>query len=161
LDDADRMASAAVAAAEQVGAADLVCEALLAAGRCQRARDPAAAAHTFQRARGTARAAGLAHLEARAILELGFVLAYDTGADQLLVQARRLASVTGAPETEAVACNALAVAAWLRADVDAVHNYARTAMTLARRYRLGLLLPAALVLAASAAALRGDRAGMQ
>ena len=77
------------------------------------------------------------------------------------MQARRLAAAAGSPETEAVAFNALAVAAWLRADVDAVQNHARTAITLARRYRLGLLLPAALVLIASAAALRGDRAGME
>jgi DNA-binding NarL/FixJ family response regulator len=161
LDDADLMASAAVAAAERAGAADLVCEALLARGRCHRARDLAAAAQAFQRARGTARAAGLAHLEARATLELGIVFAYGTGEDQLLVEARRLASATGSPETEAVACNALAVAAWQRADVDALCDHARTATTLARRYRLGLLLPAALVLAASAAALCGDRAGME
>jgi DNA-binding CsgD family transcriptional regulator len=156
LDDADRLANEAAEAAGRAGAADLRCEALLVQGRCARMRDLAAAEAAFEQARAVAHAAGLTHLEARAVTELGFVVSYRAGADELLHEARRLAEACGAPETEAVVRIALSAAAWYRADIDAQMTHGQAAIRLARRYRLGQLVPAAMIMLAGAHAQRAD-----
>jgi DNA-binding CsgD family transcriptional regulator len=76
------------------------------------------------------------------------------------LESRRLAEACGAPETEAVAENHLAVAAWSRGDVDDILVHAAAVLQLARRYRLGLLVPAALIHQACAHAMRGDNAAV-
>ena len=157
LAEAGRLASAAVAAAEAAGVSDLLCEALLVHGRCARIRDHDVAERAFERARVVAHEAGLVHREARALAELGSVDAYR-GLETRLQESRRLAEACGAPETEAVAENHLAVAAWTRGDVDAILGHAEAVLQLARRYHLGLLVPAALIHQACAHAMRGDSA---
>ena len=159
LDDAGRLAADAVAAAERAGVPDLLCEALLVHGRCARIRDHNVAERAFERARTVAHDAGLAHREARALAELGSVHAYR-GLVTRLLESRRLAEACGAPETEAVAENHLAVAAWSRGDVDDILVHAAAVLQLARRYRLGLLVPAALIHQACAHAMRGDNAAV-
>ncbi|HTF52698.1 MAG TPA: BREX system ATP-binding domain-containing protein [Pseudonocardia sp.] len=159
LDDAGRLAAEAVDAAERAGVPDLLCEALLVHGRCARIRNHEVAECAFERARTVAREAGLAHREARALAELGSVHAYR-GLVTRLLEARRLAEACGAPETEAVAENHLAVAAWTRGDVDDILVHAAAVLQLARRYRLGLLVPAALIHQACAHAMRGDSAAV-
>jgi DNA-binding NarL/FixJ family response regulator len=161
LDDADRLAAAAVAAAEGCGDANLLCEALFVHGRCVRMRDLDAAARVFARARDTARAAGLVHREARALAELGSVEAHRGGDEELLREACRLAEGCGALETEAVAYNVLCVGAWFRGDAAGVLAHATKSLALARRYGLGQLIPAILIMLASGYALRGDRASME
>jgi DNA-binding CsgD family transcriptional regulator len=153
--DAVTLAAAAVFAAEGAGDPDLLCEALLVHGRCLRMSDPDAAVDAFERARGAARIAGLVHREARALTELGFVRGY-TGDLAALREARALAGSCGAPETEAVAENALAAGEWWRADIPAMLGHTAAGLSLARRYRLGRLVPALLVMRASAHALAAD-----
>lgn len=155
LDDAGRLAAGAVTAAERAGIPDLLCEALLVHGRCARIRDHELAEQAFDRARTVAHDAGLAHREARALAELGSVHAYD-GEETRLLESRRLAETCGAPETEAVAENHLAVAAWMRGDVEEILVHAAAVLALARRFRLGLMVPAALIHLACGHALRGD-----
>jgi tetratricopeptide (TPR) repeat protein len=160
FDDAERLAPAASELAERAGAADLRCEALLVHGRCARMRNLDAAEQSFERARSIAHAAGLAHREARALTELGFIDAWRNGGSSRLIQARDLAAACGAPETEAVTENALAASAWFRGDTDALQAHASAALALSRRYRLGVMVPSALVMVAGAYALRGDAAAM-
>jgi DNA-binding CsgD family transcriptional regulator len=161
IDDATRLAAAAVAAAEQTGDPDLLCEALLVHGRCLRTRRLGLAIRAFRRCADVAEAAALAHREARALTELGFVYGYRDGDDTVLLAARARARACGAPETEAVTENALAGIAWCRADADAVATHADAGLALARRYRLGQLEPALFVCAAAGRALRADTVGME
>jgi DNA-binding NarL/FixJ family response regulator len=161
VDDAARLAASAVAAAEQAGDPDLLCEALLVHGRCLRTRRLGLAIRVFRRCADVAEAAGLAHREARALTELGFVYGYRDADDRVLLTARSRARACGAPETEAVAENALAGIAWCRADADAVASHTDAGLALARRYRLGQLEPALLVCAAAGRALRADTVGME
>jgi DNA-binding NarL/FixJ family response regulator len=161
LDDAERFAAEAVAAADRAEDADLRCEALLVHGRCTRVRDLDAAAAVFQLARAVARQAGLAHWESRATTELGFVRSYYAGDAELLHEARVLAEAGGAPETEAVIEIALTAAAWYRGDYEAQAAHGATAARLAHRHRLGQLEPAAMIMVAAVHAQRGDRAAME
>nr|WP_219415845.1 LuxR family transcriptional regulator [Pseudonocardia nigra] len=161
FDDAERLAGVAVAAAERAGAPDLLCESLLVHGRCARIRDLALAERAFDRARTVARDAGLAHREARCLAELGTVDVYGSGGTERLREAAELASACGSSETEAVAEQHLAIAAWRVADADTMQMHAEAALRIARRYRLGLLLPAALILLGCAHAYRGDHAAME
>jgi DNA-binding CsgD family transcriptional regulator len=161
LDEAEKLAPAAGDSAERTGVADLRCEALLVHGRCARMHNLDTAERSFDRARTVAREAGLAHREARALTELGFIDAWRDGGSARLLEARDLAAACGAPETEAVAENALAAAAWFCGDTDALQTHATAALALSRRFRLGVLVPSALVLLAGAHALRGDAAAME
>jgi DNA-binding CsgD family transcriptional regulator len=158
--DAIHLAAGAVAAAERAGDPDLLCEALLVHGRCTRIRDLDAAMRAFDRARATASAAGLVHREARALTELGFLRAYS-GDLATLQEARVLAGGCGAPETEAVAENALTAGAWTRGEPDVAVSHADAGLALARRYRLGGLVAALLINRCSALALRGDPAAVE
>jgi DNA-binding CsgD family transcriptional regulator/tetratricopeptide (TPR) repeat protein len=160
LADAHPLAAAAVEAAERSGDANARAEALLVFGACARLHDAEEARHAFEHALAVARRAGLAHHEARALAELGFAPSVSGVETTLLAEAKRLAEACGAPETEALAELTLATSAWCRADPDSVSAHATTAARLARRYRLGRLLPAALVTAASAHAMRGEREEM-
>jgi DNA-binding NarL/FixJ family response regulator len=159
--DAARLAESAVTEAHRAGDPDLLCEALLVHGRCLRMRDVAGASAAFARARDVAREASLAHREARALTELGFVESYRTGDDVALRAACALAEACGAPETEAVARQALSARAQMQGDVALSLEHADAGLALARRYRLGQLVPAILIMKAAALALRGDTAGME
>jgi DNA-binding CsgD family transcriptional regulator len=159
--DAEQLAESAVVAADRAGDPDLLCEALLVHGRCVRMHDLAGASAAFGRARDVARGASLAHREARAMTELGFVESYRTGDAAVLRAACALAEACGAPETEAVARQALSASAQLQGDVALSLEHADAGLALARRYRLGQLVPAILIMKAAALALRGDTAGME
>jgi DNA-binding CsgD family transcriptional regulator len=155
------LAEAAVNAAESTASPDLLCEALLVLGRCTRESDLTAAELVFERARVVARNAGLTHWQARALAELGTVDFYRGGGPGRAEQARALARECGAPETEAVAEQHLSVLGWNRDDADVMRAHAEAAIGIARRYRLGLLLPSALILLACAHAVRGNAGAME
>ena len=159
--DSAALAAAAVDAAGSSADPDLLCEALLVLGRCTRGGDLAGAERAFARARDVARDAGLTHLEARALAELGTIDFNRGGAPERLEAARTLARACGASETEAVAEQHLAVLAWNHDDVEVMIEHARAAIGIARRFRLGMLLPSALILDGCARALRGDTAAME
>jgi len=159
--DSGMLAAAAVAAAESSADPDLLCEALLVRGRCARDTDLAVAERAFERARDVARDAGLAHRQARALAELGTIDFHRGGGPERLREARALARACGACETEAVAEQHLAVLAWSHGDVDVMLEHAQAAIGIARRFRLGMLLPSALILQACAHALRGATDAME
>lgn len=159
--DAERHAVAAVEAAARTADPDAECEALLVHGRCLRVHDMGAAARAFERARDVAHGASLAHREARAMTELGFAAGYQDLDETTLLTARAQAEACGAPETEAVADNALAALAATRADPAATQAYAEAGLALARRYRLGQLIPALLIEKAVGLALCGDTDAME
>jgi DNA-binding CsgD family transcriptional regulator len=129
-------------------------------GRCARIHDHGTAERAFERARTVAREAGLVHREARALAELGSVDAYR-GVETRLHESCRLAQACGLPETEAIAENHLAVAAWMRGDVDGILGHAEAVLQLAQRFHLGLLGPAALIHQGCAHAMRGDSATVE
>lgn len=161
VDEAASHATVAVREAERDGDAEALCEALIVHGRCLRMRDMDAAARTFGRAGDEARSASLVHLEARALTELGFLASYGCSDDALLREALALAGACGAPETEAVAHQALAGFAQSRADARSAIEHADTALALARRFHLGQLVPATLVMKAAALALGGDTVAVE
>jgi DNA-binding NarL/FixJ family response regulator len=161
FDDAEKLAAAAIDAAERTDAPDLLCEALLVHGRCLGYRELGAAERAFDRARVVARDAGLAHRQARALAELGIVDFDRCAGPERLLSALHLARACGAVETESVVEQCLAFLAWTHADVDAVQAHAGALIGLARRYRLGLMLPWGQILLAGAHALRGDADAME
>ncbi|MHC1562125.1 ATP-binding protein [Actinomycetospora sp. C-140] len=161
VDDASRHAVAAIEAAERARDADAECEARLVHGRCLREHDMDAAIEAFERARVVASRASSAHREARALAELGFATGYVSLDESALRAARALAEACGAPETEAVAENGLGLLAWTRADVAETLEHADAGLALARRYRLGQLVPALLIVRACGLALRGDIDAME
>jgi DNA-binding CsgD family transcriptional regulator len=121
----------------------------------------AAAAGACARPRAVAHHAALAHREARATTELGFAVGYQDLDETTLLAARAQAGACGAPETEAVADNTLAALAATRAEPGATVEYADAGLALARRYRLGQLVPALLIEKAVGLALRGDTDAME
>jgi len=159
--DSSVLAAAAVEAAESSADPNLLCEALLVRGRCTRDADLAVAERAFERARDVARDAGLTHLEARALAELGTIDFNRAGGPERLEEARALARACGASETEAVAEQHLAVLGWNHDDIEVMLEHARAAIGIARRFRLGMLLPSALILEACAHAVRGDSDGVK
>lgn len=149
------LAERALAAAEQAGLAEVVCEALEVVGRARRQNDARAAEAAFERARMTAEAAGLDVWRARALHELGTVDLLHSGRLDRLNQARELALATGSLGTLAVVDFHLATVLWVRARFPEAAEAAFRSADLARR--LGLpVLPAALGLLASSAAIVGD-----
>ncbi|MGI5128273.1 ATP-binding protein [Pseudonocardia sp. CA-107938] len=158
--DSAVLAAAAVAAAESADA-DLLCEALMVHGRCTLLSDLEVAEAAFTRAARVAHDAGLAHREARALAELSTVAINRAQEPRRLPEARALAQACGAPETEAVAEQHLVLAAWNRDDAAAMCQHAGSAIAIARRYRLGMLLPSALILLACGHAIRGEADAME
>jgi len=155
------LARAAVNAAESSTSPGLLCEALLVLGKCTREADLTVAELAFERARIVARDAGLVHWQARALAELGTIDFYRGGGPGRAEQARALARACGAPETEAVSEQHLSVLGWVHDDADGMRTHAEAAIDIARRFRLGLLLPSALILLACAHAVRGDASSME
>ena len=160
LTDAEKLASAALAAAQDSGLPEVACEALEVLGRVARQRDLAAAERAFAEAATVATAHGLLLWQARALHELGTIDQLRTESVDRLEQARELASAQGA----------LALTATLDLQIAAGLNKqfrAREALAAAqrceqasRRFRLATL-PMALIFEATAHAIGGDRDAME
>jgi DNA-binding CsgD family transcriptional regulator len=160
LDDAARLASAALAVAERAGLAAVVCEALEVTGRIARQRDLDAAEAAFARSLAVATAHGLELWRLRALHELGTLDQLRTESVQRLCQARELAVEVGA--LALVATLDLQIAAGLTKQFRADDGLAaaRRSAEASRRLRLATL-PMALVHQAAAYAQRGQVAEME
>jgi DNA-binding CsgD family transcriptional regulator len=160
LDEADRLARAAVASAEETGQAAVQCEARLVLGQVVRTlRGMEAAVPVFQEAGVVAAAAGLAHLHLRAEHELAMVL-WARGEVRFLSDVRTLAARYGALSTVAVMDLARADIALSSYDREACLEAATDCAEASRRYGL-VTEPVAHLWLAGAHALGGDRAAMQ
>jgi DNA-binding CsgD family transcriptional regulator len=160
LNEADGLARAALGAAETGGLPEVACEALEVIGRVARQRDLDAAEQAFERAVSVANAHGLALWRLRAMHELGTIDQLRTESVDRLQQARELAVAQGALALTATLD--LQIAAGLnkqfRAD-EALEAACRSAAA-SRRFRLGTL-PMALIMQATAHAIRGERQDME
>jgi DNA-binding CsgD family transcriptional regulator len=160
LDDAGRLAAAALAEAERAGLPAVACEALEVAGRVARQRDLQAAEAAFARELAVADAHGLELWRLRALHELGTVDQLRTESVDRLRQARELAVEVGA--LALVATLDLQIAAGLIKQFrpDEGLAAARGSAEASRRLKLATL-PMALVFQAAAHAQRGQAEEME
>ncbi|MCW2911064.1 MAG: transcriptional regulator, LuxR family [Actinomycetia bacterium] len=160
LAGADKLASAALRAAESSGLPEVACEALEVIGRVARQRDLDAAEQAFARAAAVASAHGLRLWHLRALHELGTIDQLRTESVDRLQQARELA----------VAQGALALTATLDLQIAAGFNKqfragealaaARRSADASRRFRLATL-PMALIFQSTAHAIRGEQQAVE
>ena len=160
LREAEELAQAALAVAENGGLPEVACEALEVIGRVARQHDLSAAEQAFERAVAVATAHGLQLWRLRALHELGTIDQLRTESVDRLQQARELA----------VAQGALALTATLDLQIAAGLNKqfrsgealeaARRSAEASRRFRLATL-PMALIFQATAHAVRGEQQDME
>jgi DNA-binding NarL/FixJ family response regulator len=155
LDQARRLARAVV----QSGGAtsEVRCHALEITGRAERSRDLAAARAAFERALGTAAAAGLPIWRLRALHELGTIELLDHAGTSRLAEARQTAIQLGALSAAAVLDLQLAAAGHSLFELDAAARHARDSLAVSKQLGLPGVHAKALVFLAENAALRGDR----
>jgi DNA-binding CsgD family transcriptional regulator len=160
LAEADRLARAALRAAEDGGLPEVACEALEVIGRVARQRDLAAAERAFARAADLAAAHGLQLWRLRALHELGTIDQLRTESVDRLEQARELAVAQGALALTATLD--LQIAAGLNKQFragEALRAACRSADA-SRRFHLATL-PMALIFQATAHAIRGEEQDME
>jgi DNA-binding CsgD family transcriptional regulator len=161
LDDATALATAALARAERVDLADVMCEALEVIGRCARSHDLETAEAAFARAYLIADQRGLTVWAVRALHELGTIDLLDHGGIGRLEAARQLAASVGALATAAVIDVQIAAGLVMRDDVEPALAAARRAADLAGRFRLEAIYGAARGFEATAHARAGRREAME
>ena len=160
LSEADELAQAALAVAENGGLPEVACEALEVIGRVARQHDLSAAEQAFERAVTVATAYGLQLWRLRALHELGTIDQLRTESTARLEQARELAVAQGALALTATLD--LQIAAGLNKQFRAGEalEAARRSAEASRRFRLATL-PMALIFQAAAHAIRGEQQDME
>lgn len=161
LDDATALATAALARAERVELAEVMCEALEVIGRCARSHDLEAAEAAFARAYAIADQRGLTVWAVRALHELGTIDLLDHGGIDRLEAARELAASAGALATAAVIDVQIAAGLVVQDDVEPALAVARRAADLAERFRLEATYGAARGFEATAHARAGRHEAME
>lgn len=160
-DDAERLASTALAVAERDDDHPLACEALLVLGRCARDRGHDGADLAFDRVIAIASDHNLPTLGLRGLMERGSLDGWHFLSNARVLAARDQAATAGALVVTAHLDNFLAWWArdhWAPDDVDAA---VERCVALARKMQLGVLHGVALTAAATAAAQRGERDRME
>jgi DNA-binding CsgD family transcriptional regulator len=157
LDDARRLATAAVSRAAAAGRPAVECEALEVLGRLTQTVPEAAA--LFRRAADLAGRHGLTTWRLRALQELALVEARSPGEDHVL-EVRRVAADAGAHLTVAQMDLVLADIALSLLDHDGCREAAQRCVDASRRYGLASL-PVALLWLAGAHAIGGREAAME
>jgi len=160
LAEADRLASAALRAAESGGLPEVTCEALEVIGRVARQRDLEDAERAFARAAAVASAHGLPLWHARALHELGTIDQLRTESVDRLEQARELAVAQGALALTATLDLQIAAGLNKQFRADEALAAARRSADASRRFHLAVL-PMALIFEATAHAIRGEREAME
>lgn len=159
LDDAERLAEAAAAAARDAESPEVECEALEVLGRVTRMQDLAGGHNYFAQAARLAERHGLTLWLLRARQELALQSAW-LGTPQPLRELRALAAEAGALVTVAQMELLLADIALSRLEQDECRSAAQSCVELSRR--LGLAsLPVALLWLAGAHALANDQGEME
>jgi DNA-binding CsgD family transcriptional regulator/tetratricopeptide (TPR) repeat protein len=158
IDEAGRRAAAARDIASRLGDSDLLCESLELLGRVDRVCDRATAERHFTEAMLIAESAGLELRRVRALHELGTIDLVRLGPPDRLRAARDSALAIGAPGLAAQAGMHLAVTLFVRSEFDEARAAIARAIDDAERYRLGLLVPAAITVLGAIEAVEGRRA---
>ena len=159
--DAVVLARGALDVAERLDLPEVACEALEIIGRFERQRDLDAAEAAFAAAYEIADEHGRAVWRVRALHELGTIDLLRGGGVDRFEQARELALALGALATVAVLDVQIAAALAIGDDPEPSLAVARRAAELARRYRLGAPLAAALAFEAVAHARAGRRTELE
>jgi DNA-binding CsgD family transcriptional regulator len=160
-DDAERLAQAALAAAERLDQPEVACEALLVIGRLARAHNLDRAEDAFGRAHSVAEAHGLPIWRGRALHELGTIDMFRDASGRRLLEARTLALESGALVTAAWVDGELAALFNMRFEMDLSLEAAQRAHEAGRRFRLRGVEAMALLFEAEVYAFRQDRAAME
>ena len=160
LAEADRLARAALRAAESGGLPEVACEALEVIGRVARQRDLAEAERAFARAAALATAHGLQLWHLRALHELGTIDQLRTESVDRLEQARELAVAQGALALTATLDLQIAAGLNKQFRADEALAAARRSAAASRRFHLATL-PVALIFQATAHAIRGEHDAME
>jgi DNA-binding CsgD family transcriptional regulator len=160
LEEAGRLAAAALQAAEDGGLPEVQCEALEVIGRVARQRDLDEAERVYARAAALASAHALRLPRLRAMAELGSIEMLRTGKLDKLMQARRLSEEQGALFISAVLDLQLASALVKQFRAEEALQTASACSDASRRFHLAAL-PEALVFEAAAHAIRGERTMME
>jgi DNA-binding CsgD family transcriptional regulator/tetratricopeptide (TPR) repeat protein len=160
LDEAERLATRALAVAEQAGLAEVACEALEVAGRIARQRDLEAAEAAFARGLAVATAHGLELWRLRALHELGTIDQLRTESVQRLLQARDLAAEVGAVALAATLDLQIGAGLVKQFQPDQALPFLRDSAASSRRFHLATL-PMALVYQGTAHAQRGEGEPME
>ena len=165
LEEADRLARAALQAAESGGPGqrvqpEVACEALEVIGRVARQRDLETAEQAFARAADTAAAHGLQLWRLRALHELGTIDQLRTESVDRLEQARELAVAQGALALTATLDLQIAAGLNKQFRADEAMAAARRSADASRRFHLATL-PMALIFQATAHAIRGEEGPME
>lgn len=155
------LARGALDVAERLDLPEVACEALEVIGRFERQRDLDAAEAVFARAYEIADGHGRAVWRLRALHELGTIDLLRGGGVERFEQARELALALGALSTVAVLDVQISAALAIGNDPEPSLAVARRATELARRYRLGAPLAAALAFEAVAHARAGRRTELE
>lgn len=158
--EADRLARAALQAAEAGGQPDVACEALEVIGRVARRTDLEEAERAFARAASIAAEHGLRLWHLRALYELGTNEMLQTESVDGLLQARESSAAQGALALTAALDLLIAVGLNKQFRADEALAAARRSADSSRRFRLASL-PMALIMQAAAHAIRGEREEME
>lgn len=161
LDEAAGLAETVLLRAEAQNLPEVACEALEVIGRRVRLRDLHEAEGVFVRARRIAERHGLTLWRIRAVHELALLDMLLRVRAERLQEARHLAYQAGALATAANLDLHCAMVLAFRFDAEEGLVAARRSAELARRLRLGLLLPMALIRQAECHAVAGDRTQME
>jgi DNA-binding CsgD family transcriptional regulator len=147
--------------AQRADLPDVACEALEILGRCARLRDLREAQDVFAQAESLAARHHLMLRRIRALHELATIDALSVNGSARLVEARELAARAGALAVTATLDIQLAGIHYGAFEVDQLLQAATRAEATARRFRLGHMLPMAVLWQAAGHGLRGDRPAME
>jgi DNA-binding CsgD family transcriptional regulator len=161
LDDAVAHGTAALELAERHDVPPVVCAALLLLGRCARSTNTATAERTYERAIGIAEEHGLSIWRARALHEVATLDLIRVGTPDRLRESQALAESLGLLDIATQDEHSLSIVCFLRFEIDEARVHTQRAQAAARRYRLGLLVPAAMALEVSIAGIDRDRPRME
>ena len=160
LEEADRLARAALRTAENSSLPEVACEALEVIGRVARQRDLEAAERAFARAANLADAHGLQLWRLRALHELGTIDQLRTESVDRLEQARELAVAQGAFALTATLDLQISAGLNKQFRAEEALQAARRSADASRRFHLATL-PMALIFQATAHAIRGEEQDME
>jgi DNA-binding CsgD family transcriptional regulator len=155
LAEADRLARAALRAAEDAGLSDVACEALEVIGKVAGKSDLDEAERAYVRAEAIASAHGRRLWQARTLHALGGLDALRTGDLGRLLQARELAATQGALFQTALLDLDITAGLIKQVRADEALDRARSLTEASRRFRLASLAEA-LLFQANAHAIRGE-----
>lgn len=156
LDDAQRLARAALDAAESDGIADAACEAMEVLGRIERLHDARASERIFGRGADLAQRSGLMLWQIRALHELGIAEMFR-GEFATLERTRTLAQSAGLLSVAVDVDHQISGLYVFRLEPEALIEAAERALAGARRLRLDATAAIAHVHIATGHAMRGRR----